>query len=372
MIYVNSIQVVPSSKTMAVGHSVFLTANVFPNNATKKSVNWTTSNRRVATVNNETGLVMARAEGTATIYARAKDGSGVYGSCTVQVVSAYHAVLSEDGDEYTFTCAFSQCDDSFTVPKDQVVGSYVTSSTDPRLGNSQTPLACGIDVSSHQGEISQSQWNEIANTQIDGHPITFAILRIGREVGNNPDGSIHRKKDEQFENNYERAKAAGLQVGCYYYTESWSRENAVADAVQVIEWIGNKQFEYPVFFDIESDDIADDDNVPNNTARTEICTAFMNKMREDGFFTGLYANNNWITNYLNSNTLFPEYDFWYARYYDNTPNNWQNSWAGAGRKFGMWQYTEENYNTPIPGKVDCNVAYKNYPLIIKSLHLNNF
>ena len=134
--------------------------------------------------------------------------------------------------------------------------------------------------------------------------------------------------------------------------------------------------EYPVFFDIESKDIADNKNVPNNTIRTEICTAFMNTMRAAGFFTGLYANDNWIKNYLNSSTIFPEYDFWYARWYDGTPNNWgetgENDWAGIGRKFGMWQYAGEQPISPISEKVDYNVAYKNYPLIIKSLHLNNF
>ena len=150
----------------------------------------------------------------------------------------------------------------------------------------------------------------------------------------------------------------------------FAMKNALADAEQVIEWIGDKQFEYPVFFDIESDLIRD--NVSNNTIRTEICTSFMNKMREAGFFTGLYTNAEWITNYLNSSTLFPKYDVWYARWYDNTPNNWQSSWAGAGRKYCMWQYIEKNYNTPISKAVSCDVAYKNYPLIIKALHLNNF
>ena len=230
------------------------------------------------------------------------------------------------------------------------------------MGNSQTPFAYGIDVSYHQEEISQSKWNEIANTQIDGHKITFAILRIGIELDAVEEGVINREKDQQFENNYARAKAAGLHVGCYYYTKSLSPQNAVADAEQVIEWIGNKQFEYPVFFDIESERL----EVLDNATRTEICTAFMNKMREEGFFTGLYANNNWIRNYLNSSTLLPEYDFWYARYYDNTPNDWQSNWAGTGRKFGMWQYTEEKHIPPIPGNVDCNVVYKNYPLIIKT------
>ena len=114
------------------------------------------------------------------------------------------------------------------------------------------------------------------------------------------------------------------------------------------------------------------DNVSDKGDRTSVCTAFMNKMREAGFFTGLYTNHNWITNYLNSGSLFPEYDVWYARYYDNTPNGWQNNWAGTDRKFGMWQYTDCGEITPISGNVDCNVAYKNYPLIIKALHLNHF
>ena len=35
----------------------------------------------------------------------------------------------------------------------------------------------------------------------------------------------------------EMIKAAGLKVGCYYYTKSLSPQNAVADAEQVIEWI---------------------------------------------------------------------------------------------------------------------------------------
>lgn len=198
----------------------------------------------------------------------------------------------------------------------------------------------------------------------------FIILRIGSELDEN-DGKISRQKDAYFERNYAGAKAAGLQVGCYYYTKALSPQRAVEDAEQVVEWIGDKQFEYPVFLDIESSKIVE--NTPDSTARTEICTAFMNKMREEGFFVGFYTYNAWMKANLNSNTLFPEYDFWYARYYDNTPNNWKDAWVGTGKKFGMWQYTESKNIAPITANtVCCDVAYKNYPLIIKALHLNNF
>ena len=363
-----------TSLTLEIGEYQNITATVSPSTATVKDVDWESDNPSVATVT-PFGRVKAIAPGTATIRAKAMDGSGVYGCCNVNVSShIYNATLSENGNEYTFACTFPQCDESFTVPRDQVIGSYVTSSTDPHLGNSQTPLAYGIDVSDNQEEISQSQWNEIANTQIDGHTITFAILRIGSEQKQVIEGVINRVKDEYFDSNYERAKAAGLQVGCYYCTGSWSPQNAVADAEQVIAWIGDRQFEYPVFFDVEEKSLLE--KVPNNTVRTEICIAFMNKMREAGFFTGLYTNNAWLTESLNTSMLFPEYDVWYARYYDHTPNSWgangENKWAGLGKKFGMWQYTDKKYIPPIPRNVDCDVAYKNYPLIIKALHLNNF
>ena len=44
----------------------------------------------------------------------------------------------------------------------------------------------------------------------------------------------------------------------------------------------------------------------------------------------------------------------------------------CGNGAGAWQYTNEKHIPPIPGNVDCNIAYKNDPLIIKSLHLNHF
>lgn len=53
-------------------------------NATNKNVTWWSNNKAVATVNSS-GKVTAKGYGTATIYATAKDGSGVRGSCTVTV-----------------------------------------------------------------------------------------------------------------------------------------------------------------------------------------------------------------------------------------------------------------------------------------------
>ena len=63
-----------------------LTATVKPTNATISTVNWTSSNEDVATVDGG-GLVTAHTVGGATITATAMDGSGVYGTCVVTVAA---------------------------------------------------------------------------------------------------------------------------------------------------------------------------------------------------------------------------------------------------------------------------------------------
>ena len=87
-ILVNSVIVNPTSKCMVVGDSTYLSATVYPNNATNKSIRWHSDNICVATVNPTSGLVMAQGAGTATIYATAQDGSGKRGCCTVNVSNA--------------------------------------------------------------------------------------------------------------------------------------------------------------------------------------------------------------------------------------------------------------------------------------------
>ena len=82
--WVTSISLDKTSITLNEGQEQTLTATVNPSNAADKSLNWTSSNTSVATVNAE-GKVTAVSKGTATIKAEAKDGSGKYASCSVTV-----------------------------------------------------------------------------------------------------------------------------------------------------------------------------------------------------------------------------------------------------------------------------------------------
>ena len=84
-VLVTSVTVSPSSKTMNIGNSAYLYETVCPTNATNKCVKWSSNKTSVATVNPDTGLVIAQGAGTATITAAAQDGSGKKGYCTITV-----------------------------------------------------------------------------------------------------------------------------------------------------------------------------------------------------------------------------------------------------------------------------------------------
>ena len=81
-----------STLTMDVGNKQTLTATIQPTNATNKTVNWTSSNNAVATVNNN-GEVSALASGTVNIIATTQDG-GKTATCTITVNPAVTPVTS--------------------------------------------------------------------------------------------------------------------------------------------------------------------------------------------------------------------------------------------------------------------------------------
>lgn len=79
---VSSVSLSKTSITLTEGDKETLTATVLPNNATDKTVEWSSSNTSVASVSN--GTVTAIKVGTATITVKTKDG-GKTATCAVTV-----------------------------------------------------------------------------------------------------------------------------------------------------------------------------------------------------------------------------------------------------------------------------------------------
>ncbi len=81
---VTGVSLSATAKTINAGENFYLTANVTPDNATEKSVTWTTSDDTIATVD-DNGKVTATGDGTATITATTNDG-GFTASCVITVI----------------------------------------------------------------------------------------------------------------------------------------------------------------------------------------------------------------------------------------------------------------------------------------------
>lgn len=84
VVEVETISLNKPTMELTVGGEETLTATVSPDNATDKTVTWSSTDNSIATVD-QNGKVTAKAAGTATIYATANDGGNAQGACVVTV-----------------------------------------------------------------------------------------------------------------------------------------------------------------------------------------------------------------------------------------------------------------------------------------------
>ena len=217
-------------------------------------------------------------------------------------------------------------------------------------------FAAGIDVSKWQTNID---WEKV---KADGND--FVIIRVG----------YSEVKDPRFEEHYAGAVAAGLSVGVYMYSYAATTEEAKRDARDVLSWLSGKSIDYPIYYDME-DEQYQGANKLTTRQRTDIALAFVNVIKEAGYYPGVYANLNWFKNYLYLDEIQAACDTWIA-HYKYVDGVWvDGEWVLPNYKsqgYGMHQYTQEGLVSGINGDVDKNITYKNYSKIIKELGMNGF
>ena len=89
---VTSITLNESNLVMSSGETTQLIATVLPDNASNKTLSWTSGNTAVATVDNN-GLVTAISGGTTYVTATTTDGSNLSARCTIEVLPDYYLTL---------------------------------------------------------------------------------------------------------------------------------------------------------------------------------------------------------------------------------------------------------------------------------------
>lgn len=211
------------------------------------------------------------------------------------------------------------------------------------FSKSNEPLMKGIDVSVHNGNID---WQKVKNAGIQ-----FAILRAGygRELS---------QKDTRFEENYRNAKAAGIPVGAYWYSYAITPEEAQLEADVFLKVIKGKQFEMPVYFDLEEKNQFD----LGKEKVSAIMRAFLEKIEKAGYFVGLYGSASSLTTHT-ADGIKSRYTIWLA--------HWTNQTNYSG-DYGIWQYSSEGKVNGISGNLDMDICYNDFPTIIKNKAMNDF
>lgn len=194
----------------------------------------------------------------------------------------------------------------------------------------------GIDVSTHQGVID---WEAVADSGVE-----FAILRAGYR------GSTAGKlyEDEQFRENLAGARAAGLKIGVYFFSQALNAAEAKEEAAYVCKLIEGETLALPVFFDWELTEGESRVKSLQDIPMTDCAVAFCREVERKGFDAGVYFNQSYGYGYLDLRRL-TGYTLWLAEYGD-TPS--------FRYRFDCLQYADDGAVAGIEGDVDLDLWLK--------------
>ena len=196
----------------------------------------------------------------------------------------------------------------------------------------------GVDV---------SKWDEDNDWATASQSVYFAIMRAGYGFGH---------IDSYYEENYRNAKANGVKVGAYWYSYASSVSDAVQEANYFVEALKGKQFEWPVYYDIEEKSIFE------AGIASDIAKAFCNILEANKFFCGIYSSTYFFDTYFD-NEVKTRYTIWLAHWDVEVP-----TYKG---KYDVWQYGSGS----IPGigdDADVDKGYLDFEPIMKKNGLNGF
>mgnify|MGYP001293122435 CR=1 FL=1 len=203
-----------------------------------------------------------------------------------------------------------------------------------------------IDVSRYQGEID---WAQVAAAGYKG--VMLKTVSTNRKLSKRADGLYI---DPTFETNYRNARAAGLDVGVYYYTYATSEAMADAELALLRQAVYGKELTLPVAVDVEDNRLGNLDK----QSLTDLTAYALHEVEQLGFYAQLYTYTSFAKAHLfvGGAALHP-YDVWLADYTGKTPNVTFN--------YNAHQHTSKGTVPGISGNVDLNVTTLNYPSIIR-------
>lgn len=190
----------------------------------------------------------------------------------------------------------------------------------------------GIDVSRYQGDID---WQQVKDAGVE-----FVMVRLGsRGIA---EGVLN--EDPMARQNLQDAKAAGLKVGAYFYSQALNVAEAEEEAAFALEILADFRLDMPLAFDWEQES-----RTENVDARmlTDCTKAFCGAVETAGYRPMIYFNSFQAKELLHLREL-KEIPWWLAMY-DVTME--------FPYRMDMWQYSCTGTVPGISGAVDLNLLF---------------
>ena len=181
----------------------------------------------------------------------------------------------------------------------------------------------GCDISRYQGKVDFFKMKKAG--------IKFVIIRAGYGT----------TEDPNFKTYIDGALKAGLLVGVYWFMYGGTVAKAISNAKKCLEVI--KPYKDKILLGVWADwEYHSDEKagvVLSNASRSAIVRAFLNTVSENGYFTGIYSNQDYIKSGKFQSSLIKEFPLWYAWYDKSSINSY-----GMKGKDGfpyLWQFTSK-------------------------------
>ena len=252
---------------------------------------------------------------SAPVYETKQVGTGTYKYTGWQTIDGATYYYDKNGNKVTGT---------------QVIQGvqYTFSSSGVRSGT------VGIDVSKFQSAIN---WTKVKNAGIN-----FVMIRCGYRGY----GTGVLVEDPMFASHITGAKAAGLRVGVYFFSQAVNEAEAVEEASMAVKLANRYGINMPIAIDSEyaAGGAGRADGL-SKSARTSVTKAFCNTVASAGHTPMVYASKSWFSDHLNVSQFPGSYRIWVAHYADK---------CGYSGRYDMWQYTSKGRVDGVSGNVDMN------------------
>ena len=287
------------------------------------------------------------------------------------------------GDEADDPLYYEQDEDSLSIYSDaQEFDLSTTSTVNPYTGDYYTYPTCTDGQEIHYG-IDVSKWNgTIDYNAVKAAGIEYVYVRIG--FSGLATGT--RTEDPMWRTNVENALAAGLKVGCYYYSQATTVTKARQEANFMINLIKDYRIDMELVYDAEESNYTENGTSYPGVLKkaaltrnqfTTVAEAFCDCVADAGYKPMIYGSVAKITpassvyRRLEYSALNQKYAIWLAKYgsaanhVGQTAHTYALQSASANyltlTRVDGWQYSAVGKVNGISTDTDVNVYFGELP-----------